>query len=72
MAIDRNRLIERIKVIEGLSNDERASLLELLRTTPKYGLVWEDKPEKAEQRLEEAIPVLTEVKERAIYPPPPH
>ena len=38
-AIDRSQLIERIREIEGLSADERSSLLELLRTTPKYGLV---------------------------------
>lgn len=65
-AINRTQLIERIKEIEGLSNDERASLLELLRTTPKYGLVWENKPEDVEQQLEDELPVLTEVKDRAI------
>lgn len=66
MAIDRSQLIKRIREIEGLSADERSSLLELLRTTPKYGLVWENKPEAVETQLETELPVLTEVKDRAI------
>ncbi|MCC8114108.1 MAG: site-specific DNA-methyltransferase [Bacteroidales bacterium] len=66
MPIDRPHLIERIKSIEGLTPDERSQLLEMLRTTPKYGLVWEDKPEDAERLLEDNLPVLTEVKERYI------
>ncbi len=66
MPIDRPHLIERIKSIEGLTPEERSQLLEMLRTTPKYGLVWEDKPEEAERLLEDNLPVLTEVKERYI------
>lgn len=66
MAIDRTQLIERIKEIGGLSNDERSSLLELLRTTPKYGLVWENKPEDVEAQMQDELPVFTEVKDRAI------
>ena len=38
----------------------------LLRSFKKYGLVWEEKLEEVEERLREEIPVLTEVKERAI------
>ncbi len=41
-------------------------MLCLLREQKKYGLVWEDKPEDVEERLRSELPVLTEVKERAI------
>lgn len=49
-----------------MSNDEKSALIELLKTHKKYGLVWEDKPEEVEERLRDELPVLTEVKERAI------
>ncbi len=56
----------RIRQMEGLTNDEKAALLELLNTRKKYGLVWEDKPEQVEEELRSKIPVFTEVKDRAI------
>ena len=56
----------RIQQLEGLTNDEKAALLELLNTRKKYGLVWEDKPEQVEEDLRSKIPVFTEVKDRAI------
>ncbi len=59
-------LIRRVSTIDGLTDDERAALLELLRTDKTYGLVWENKPEDVEERLRDELPVLTEVKERAI------
>ena len=49
-----------------MTNEEKASLVELLRSQKKYGLVWEDKPEEIETRLVDELPVLTEVPERAI------
>ena len=49
-----------------MTNEEKASLVELLRSQKKYGLVWEDKPEDIETRLVDELPVLTEVPERAI------
>jgi Adenine specific DNA methylase Mod len=64
--MNKNVLIRKIKLLEGLTDDEKSALLELLRSQKKYGLVWEDKPEKVEQQLEEELPVFTEVKERAI------
>lgn len=64
--MNKNALIKKIKELEGLTNDEKSALLELLRTQKKYGLVWENKPEDVEQQLEEELPILTEVKERAI------
>ena len=64
--MDKEKLIDKIKNLQGLTNDEKADLLGLLRSHKKYGLVWEEKLEEVEERLREEIPVLTEVKERAI------
>lgn len=63
--IERAVLAQRIRELDGLTNDERSALLELLNTK-KFGLVWENKPEDVEERLREQLPVLTEVKHRAI------
>ena len=64
--MDKQALIEKIQTLDGLTNDEKSDLLGLLRAHKKYGLVWEDKPEDVEERLREELPVLTEVKERAL------
>lgn len=64
--MDRKELIEKIRKLEGLTDDERSALLELANTQKRYGLVWEDKPEDVEEKLRDNLPVLTEVKERAI------
>lgn len=69
-ATDRHKLIDRIKTLEGLTDDERSALLGLLRESKTYGLVWEDKPEEVEERLRTELPVLVEVKEKAIIAPP--
>lgn len=66
MAYNKNELIRKIQSLQELSNDEKSALMELLRTHKKYGLVWEDKPEDVEERLRSELPVLKEVKERAI------
>lgn len=65
-ATDRYKLIDRINTLEGLTDDERSALLGLLRETKTYGLVWEDKPEDVEDRLRDELPVLVEVKDRAL------
>lgn len=65
-ATERRALIERIKTIEGLTDDERSALLGLLRESKTYGLVWEDKPEEVEERLRNELPVLIEDKDRAL------
>ncbi len=65
-AEDRRKLIERVQMLDGITDDERAALLGLLRESKTYGLVWEDKPEDVEERLREELPVLTEVSDRAI------
>ena len=63
--INREALRQRIKELAGLTDDERAALLELVNTK-KYGLVWENHPEDVEERLRTSLPVLEEVKERYI------
>lgn len=65
-ATDRHKLIERINTLEGLTDDERSALLELLREHKTYGLVWEDKSEDVEERLRNELPVLVEAKDRAL------
>jgi adenine-specific DNA-methyltransferase len=64
--MNKTDLIQKVKAIEGLTQDERAYLINLVNTKKKYGLVWEDKPEEVEELLRENLPVLKEVKEKAI------
>ena len=64
--INKSELISKLQTLEGLTNDERSSLIGLLRQHKKYGLVWEDKPEDVEERLREELPILREVKDKAI------
>lgn len=64
--MDKYALIEKINKIDGLTDDERLALLDMLRSQKKYGLVWEDKPEEVEERLRTQLPVLKEVTEKAI------
>lgn len=64
--MDKNALVNKIRSIEGLTSDEKSALIDLLRKQKKYGLVWEDKPEDVEERLRDELPVLKEVKERAL------
>ena len=64
--MNKTDLIQKVKSIEGLTQDERAYLVNLVNTKKKYGLVWEDKPEEVEEQLRENLPVLKEVKDKAI------
>jgi len=64
--INKADLISKLQTLEGLTNEERSNLIGLLRQHKKYGLVWEDKPEDVEERLREELPVLCEVKDKAI------
>ena len=64
--IDKAELAQKIISLEGLDNETKSQLLELLQERKKYGLVWEDKPEDVEERLRDQLPVLREVKEQAI------
>ena len=64
--MNKNELAKKINELEGLTNEEKSELLKLLRSQKKYGLVWEDKPEEIEARLQDELPVLEEVADRAI------
>ena len=64
--MDKTALKHKIQTLEGLTNEEKSALLELLNKDKKYGLVWENKPEDVEERLRDHLPVLEEVKSRAI------
>lgn len=67
--MDKQSLLEKIKSSDHLSADERSYLINLINTK-KYGLVWEDKPEDAEELLRTHLPVLREVEERRIMASP--
>lgn len=64
--IDKQALREKIQGLEGLSNEDKSQLLALLAEQKKYGLVWEDSKEDAEEVLREKIPVLHEVIEKRL------
>ena len=64
--MDKTALKHKIETLEGLTNEEKSALFELLNKEVKYGLVWENKPEDVEERLRDSLPVFKEVKERSI------
>jgi adenine-specific DNA-methyltransferase len=64
--MNKTDLIQKVKALDGLSQDERAYLINLVNTKKKYGLVWEDKPEEVEEQLRDNLPILKEVKDKAI------
>lgn len=61
-------LARNIQALDGLSNEEKTALLELIRGHKKYGLVWEDKPEDIEERLRADLPVLVERNDDKVHP----
>lgn len=63
-------LIQKLKTLEGISQEERAYLINLVNTKKKYGLVWEDKPEDVEEELRDKLPVLKEVEDKRIIGSP--
>ena len=64
--MDRHALRQKILQLKGLTTEEKSALLELLQKQKRYGLVWEEKPEEVEERMRDSLPILREVKERAI------
>jgi adenine-specific DNA-methyltransferase len=64
--MNKQDLIQKLKQLDGLTADEKAELIELVKTKKKYGLVWEDKPETVEEQLRQYLPVLKEVKDKRI------
>jgi adenine-specific DNA-methyltransferase len=67
--MNKQEIIHKIKSIEGLSQTERAYLIELVNTKKRYGLIWEDKPEDVEELLRQSLPILKEVIEKRIIGP---
>lgn len=66
--MNKTELARKIQALEGLSNEEKTALLELIRGHKKYGLVWEEKPEDIEERLREDLPVLIERNDDKVHP----
>ena len=64
--MNKKEILAKIKGLDSLDNTEKAYLINLVNTTKKYGLVWEDKTEDVEEELRTKLPILKEVKERAI------
>lgn len=54
------------KNFEEMSKDELIDLVNNLLKRKKFGLVWEDKPEKVAQQCQDNFPVLEEVVDKAI------
>ncbi len=63
---NKNELIAKIKELNTLTLEEKSQLIELLNHKKRYGLVWEDKPETAEEILTEKLPLFKEVESKAI------
>ena len=68
--MNKKDLLNKIKLLEGLTQEERAELVNLLNTKKKYGLIWENKPEDVEEQLRTKLPVLREVVEKRILSKP--
>ena len=64
--MNKKEIVAKIKGLDSLDNTEKAYLVNLVNTTKKYGLVWEDKIEDVEEELRTKLPIFKEVKERAI------
>ncbi|WP_035756676.1 site-specific DNA-methyltransferase [Hugenholtzia roseola] len=63
--MDKIALKAKLNTLENLSNEEKAYLLALIESKT-YGLVWEEKPEDVEIRLQNELPIFREMKEREI------
>lgn len=66
--MNKTELARKIQALDGLNNEEKTALLELIRGHKKYGLVWEEKPEDIEERLREDLPILVERNDDKVHP----
>ena len=64
--MNKAELAKKIQALDGLSNDEKSALLELMHKQKKYGLVFEEKSEDIEECLRNQLPVLREASDCAI------
>jgi len=63
--MNKNELITKVREQDSLTLEEKSQLIDLINRK-RYGLVWEDKPEDVEGILNENLPVLSEVTDKAI------
>ena len=63
--MNKKELVEKINSLDALTVEEKSAIIDLLKQK-KYGLVWENKPEDVEERLRAELPVLKEVKDKAL------
>lgn len=54
------------KALADYTRDELLAVIKGLKARKKFGLVWEDKPEKVVQRCQQELPVLTQVESRTL------
>lgn len=64
--MNKKDLNRKIKNLTELTSDEKSFLINTVNIKKKYGLVWEDKAETVEEQLRTNLPVLEEVKDKAI------
>lgn len=64
--INKSELINKVRQLSGLTNEEKSALLELLNEKKTYGLVWENHEETVEEQLREQLPFFREVSERRL------
>ena len=64
--MDKYKLVNKIKNLDSLTNEEKLDILNLFQQNKKYGLIWEDKLEIVEEEIKTKLPILTEVKEKTI------
>jgi len=64
--MNKRQLINKVKELEGLTKDEKNYLVNIVNYSKEYGLVWENKPEIVEEELKTKLPILKEIKEKAI------
>lgn len=58
-----NELVSFILASNNIDSDAKSQLINFLRTNRSYGMVWEDNPEEAVNRMRREIPVLSECPE---------
>lgn len=55
-----------VKPLESYSREELIETIKSLRVRKKYGLVWEDKPERVAEECKKKLPVISEITDKAI------
>lgn len=64
--LNKLELVEKIRHSEGFTLSEKSKLIELINHNKRYGLIWEEKNENAEQELLDKLPILSEDETKAI------